>query len=329
MKDVFSFLIITLLALATAANAAPTALFPLETFDTWTEPDYLPEGWTRIVGGTESSPAENANDWHPSSDSITVDRWHEFAPVATIYWSPMEIQDDWLISPTFDPTSVIHDSIVLEYETDFYAFDADTTEHCVLLSTDDGATWRDTLRTFGFSTFAAVYPADTHFVDKIDITDLTEGHTSCKIAFRAHRYTWNDFWWQIDNVCVLAYYFESIDETEAFSPDGYHLRTHPNPFNSAVKINLKFSPCQEGDVRRTEGVNIEIFDVNGHRVAQLPNGETVGDGFPVPSVNGRGDLAPTIHKFIWQPSPSLGSGVYLVRATVGDREAIKRIVYLK
>jgi len=314
MKDVFSFLIITLLALATAANAAPTALFPLETFDTWTEPDYLPEGWTRIVGGTESSPAENANDWHPSSDSITVDRWHEFAPVATIYWSPMEIQDDWLISPTFDPTSVIHDSIVLEYETDFSAFDADTTEHCVLLSTDDGATWRDTLRTFGFSTFAAVYPADTHFVDKIDITDLTEGHTSCKIAFRAHRYTWNDFWWQIDNVCVLAYYFESIDETEAFSPDGYHLRTHPNPFNSAVSISAP------------EDADIEIFDLNGRCIDVIPDSDRESGGATK-------NLDSRFHgndkTVVWQPSENIGSGVYLVRATVGDGEITKRVVYLK
>ena len=63
--------------------------------------------------------------------------------------------------------------------------------------------------------------------------------------------------------------------------------------------------------------------MNGRRVENL----SVGDGFPVPSSNGRGDLAPT--EVIWQPAPSVGSGIYLVRATVGEQTTTAQVVYLK
>jgi len=33
--------------------------------------------------------------------------------------------------------------------------------------------------------------------------------------------------------------------------------------------------------------------------------------------------------FIWTPDESVTSGVYLVRATIGDRAVKKKVVYLK
>ena len=61
---------------------------------------------------------------------------------------------------------------------------------------------------------------------------------------------------------------------------------------------------------------------------------SVGEGL-VPS---RGDVSgqnerdgtrPSPTKIVWQPDESIGSGVYLVRAPVGDKSITKRIVYLK
>ena len=99
---------------------------------------------------------------------------------------------------------------------------------------------------------------------------------------------------------------------------------------------------------------MEIFDIAGRRVAQLPDGGTVGAGF-TPALNDVADNnerdgaspSPTTREFLWSPDESLGSGVYLVvRARVDSRSlsggyraeprqaeatgaATKRIVYLK
>jgi len=116
------------------------------------------------------------------------------------------------------------------------------------------------------------------------------------------------------------------------TPSSFDINASPNPFNGAVTINVKFSPCQGGDVRRTEGVNIEIFDVNGRRIETLRPSGTSGtghsslekEGMEVPLL--KGDLGGS---FIWQPAPSLGSGVYLVRARVNGCVVTRRLVYLK
>ena len=127
--------------------------------------------------------------------------------------------------------------------------------------------------------------------------------------------------------------YTAIEEKPSAKPEAFTITAHPNPFNSAVTINVNFSPCQGGDVRRTEGVNIEIFDLNGRRLETLRPSATSGTG---PSGLEKGGTNSTpLHKggqggsYVWQPSPSIGSGIYLVRATVGDESTSKRIVYLK
>jgi hypothetical protein len=39
--------------------------------------------------------------------------------------------------------------------------------------------------------------------------------------------------------------------------------------------------------------------------------------------------SPTAREITWMPNATFGSGVYLVRAKMGDGESTKRIVYLK
>ncbi len=105
------------------------------------------------------------------------------------------------------------------------------------------------------------------------------------------------------------------DGNRGHKPLAYQISAYPNPFNSAVAI------CVGEGLKPSR---IEIFDVNGRMVEKM----SVGDGSPVPSSNGRGDLPPT--EVVWQPSDNITSGVYLVRATaVGGESVSKRVVFLK
>ena len=77
-------------------------------------------------------------------------------------------------------------------------------------------------------------------------------------------------------------------------PESIRLAVTPNPFNSSCVISAP------------PNATIEIFDINGKRIAELP-----------PNTN------------IWTPEKEIGSGVYLVKATKDGQSATKRIVYLR
>ncbi|HHS51211.1 MAG TPA: T9SS type A sorting domain-containing protein [candidate division Zixibacteria bacterium] len=189
-----AMLILGVLALAFCAFAE-VELFPFETFDTWTTPADPPTGWTRIVGGDEATPADNTNDWHPHAGDGT---WTT-SPVARILWTPQEDWDDWLITPSFDATGATYDSVVFEYETDYNRFAVGARDNVVVLSLDGGTTWPETLWAYGISN------SSIHETRRIDITSLVDGFTNCRIAFWAHRTSWNDNHWEIDNVVVYGY----------------------------------------------------------------------------------------------------------------------------
>ncbi|MCK5843105.1 MAG: hypothetical protein KAG97_00270, partial [Victivallales bacterium] len=136
----------------------------------------------------------------------------------------------------------------------------------------------------------------------------------------------------IDEKCVL--------------PDNFAISAYPNPFNSAVTITVD---CR-GLINQTP--TVEIFDIAGRRVAKLPrlasqakgNSPLFKEGWPKAGVflSGNADLAPTMHEYIWQPSPAIGSGIYLMRARFSPstgsgnsaqrpegKTAVKRVIYLK
>jgi len=77
-------------------------------------------------------------------------------------------------------------------------------------------------------------------------------------------------------------------------PESLSLLLYPNPFNSACRISAP------------EGAEMEIFDINGRCITEFGGGDQ-----------------------IWKPEASVGSGVYLVRAKIGDKDITKRVVYLK
>jgi len=105
----------------------------------------------------------------------------------------------------------------------------------------------------------------------------------------------------------------SIEEIRSL-PATFDIFAYPNPFNSAVTISLS-GGVGASDARPGQ-VGIEIFDISGRLVADLP---VTNCGEP--------QFVPTPR--IWQPEKSLGSGVYLVRANIGENIISKRIVYLK
>ena len=128
---------------------------------------------------------------------------------------------------------------------------------------------------------------------------------------------------------VLEICTENIFERQA-KPNVFELFTWPNPFNSAVTISV-------GAIHELP-LQIEIFDINGRRVTELPRLAPLGTpslakgNSPLkrrvtPALASAGTATGCV--FIWQPKASLGSGVYLVRAKFDNQTATKRVVYLK
>jgi hypothetical protein len=150
-------------------------------------------------------------------------------------------------------------------------------------------------------------------------------------------------------------------ENKTVLPSSFTISAYPNPFNSAVTIAFDI-PVGDGS---PVPVSVQIYDVNGRRVAELPEYGTVGEAL-VASRNVDSGVSeregtspsPTIREFTWSPDESLPSGVYLVRARIGpstlrqaqgtassgtvttgggrgdlaptgNAQAVKRIVYLK
>jgi photosystem II stability/assembly factor-like uncharacterized protein len=138
-----------------------------------------------------------------------------------------------------------------------------------------------------------------------------------------------DFWWDdygliVGNSGTILRSSEPVfsPELRYSRPSDFTISAHPNPFNSAVTIT---APAGAG-VCDTP-LRLEIFDVAGRCVRTLRPSATSLE-------KGGTDIAP-LHKggqggsYIWTPDPSLGSGVYLVRARLGEESITKRVVYLK
>ena len=127
----------------------------------------------------------------------------------------------------------------------------------------------------------------------------------------------NNYWDTEDSIEIEEAIFDSLDspgygrvvfspwsdtclwslgvlEQNVLCPCKYNVSIYPNPFNTACRISAP------------ENAIIEIFDINGRSVAEFGGGEQ-----------------------IWKPEASVGSGVYLVRAKIGDKDITKRVVYLK
>ena len=118
---------------------------------------------------------------------------------------------------------------------------------------------------------------------------------------------------------------------ETALPEKIDIQIYPNPFNSAVTISLICHSRESGNPGGMVG--IEIFDINGRMVANVPSPSVplpAGEGGKTLLPPGEGGSKSRMRAFIWQPDKSMSSGVYLVRAKLGDEQTkIKRVVYLK
>jgi hypothetical protein len=118
--------------------------------------------------------------------------------------------------------------------------------------------------------------------------------------------------WQIDS--AFKDIALTIEENRRM-PEDVGIIVFPNPFNSSCKISAPVN------------AEIEIYDISGKRVAT-----PCGADAPLSPLS-RGTDTNAKHEgqgvYIWQPSPSVPSGVYLVRAIMGNETAIRRVVYLK
>jgi len=130
----------------------------------------------------------------------------------------------------------------------------------------------------------------------------------------------------------------AINETAPVKPSAIEISAYPNPFNSSVTIAVE----GVGDGSPVP-FDVEIYDVNGRKIdviarrAEPNEAISPNNRSSVPLDTRRDAVSINNCEFVWQPDPSLGSGVYLVRARVGGRgdlaptgqAATKRIVYLK
>ncbi|MBN2542667.1 hypothetical protein JXI42_07345 [bacterium] len=122
------------------------------------------------------------------------------------------------------------------------------------------------------------------------------------------------------NIYDLSTLFSGISETEPIN--NYELlQAYPNPFNSSCRINAP------------PGSQIQIYDLTGRGVFTMEC--TIRDGANGASEamgENSGNAVTGLHangEFLWRPNPTLSSGIYFVKATLGEQTVTKRVVYLK
>jgi hypothetical protein len=98
----------------------------------------------------------------------------------------------------------------------------------------------------------------------------------------------------VENISGPEAEYSEIEESNNKRPEIFALQISPNPFNPSCQI-----------ITLTKAT-VEIFNINGKCLAKLSGGTQ-----------------------IWRPEKEIGSGIYLIRAKIGEKEITKRVVYLK
>ncbi len=120
-----------------------------------------------------------------------------------------------------------------------------------------------------------------------------------------------------DSIDIITYYglgdtcFTGIAETPL--PEDFAIEVYPNPFNASVNISVA------GTIHELP-LLIDVYDINGRMVAKIP--ATGSESAKPLSMTASGACR-------WSPDKSIGSGVYLVKAKIGNASITKRVVYLK
>ncbi|RKZ31806.1 hypothetical protein DRQ36_00655 [bacterium] len=132
---------------------------------------------------------------------------------------------------------------------------------------------------------------------------------------------------KFDDIGVSTNTVMSIENTPVEQPYRLTLDAYPNPFNSAVKIDCRGVGATGRSPRQ---VGLQIFDITGRLVADLPLPRAESDDKTGGYIENRSpDSARGPTPLIWTPNNSLPSGVYLVKACIGDTRVTKKIVLTK
>lgn len=162
-----------------------------ENFDEdWTNSTNPPYGGWRIIdGGDEAAPAVNNNDWH---------RYVVTTPartVARVYYSPIENQNDWLISPRLQIMG--YGTYTLNYWHYYNDYSTSTLDSGrVLISFDDGDTWIVLTRYSNVDDSGFRYIDITSYVNNA----YANGANYFRIAF--HYGARDEFYWYVDDFSV-------------------------------------------------------------------------------------------------------------------------------
>ncbi|MCD6530904.1 hypothetical protein J7K99_00490, partial [bacterium] len=180
----------------------PTYLVGPENFDA---PPFPPSGW-----GTQD--LAGANSWYLDNSNY----------VARIDGNTTTSENDWLITNSFNGTTPA-DSIMLHYWYQIAHWTANTGQAMVVLSTDDGVTWVETL---------AVYPAASgteanSVTMRIDALSTPLSGTT-QIAFVYNIY--NGLYMMVDSVWVEV--FVSEPAPPSFDHATYYHPTYPYTMTS-------------------------------------------------------------------------------------------------
>jgi hypothetical protein len=126
-----------------------------------------------------------------------------------------------------------------------------------------------------------------------------------------------------DDTCRLYMFHlaESVASGQAeaeipWKPEEMKLRSYPNPFNSSVRFAVEGSGVCDTPLR------VEIYDVAGRKIAQLPVGATWWGA----RSTGQPPVDP--YEFNWRPDESIPSGIYLARIDMGAYSISTKLVYL-
>ncbi len=115
-----------------------------------------------------------------------------------------------------------------------------------------------------------------------------------------------------------------IWENSITVPKHLSLSAYPNPFNSAVTISFNY-----GSESAKRLSTIEIFDLNGRRIDFISTERSDEKSPTYPNEISRQARNDSMSEYVWTPGDNIPSGVYLVRAKIGDKDITKRVVYLK
>ncbi|MCD4750824.1 MAG: S8 family serine peptidase [Thermoanaerobaculales bacterium] len=144
--------------------------------------DNPPNGWAILDFGNEDPATWNANDWY------RYDKGDQWGYVARVYYSPIEDQDEHLITPSFSVPGAAT-GVDLIYDHYFHAYSTD----------DSGAVDINSDQLGGWTNLVTYAGSDTANMAHEMISLMAyAGHTNVQIRFRYIGN--NDWYWEVDNV---------------------------------------------------------------------------------------------------------------------------------